>query len=153
MNIQTAFRLEESLLARLKQLSKDDGRSMTWHVDKALNAYLKPEKKKKPVKRFDKPSREDVITYCYERGGVIDGEKFYDYCEAKGWKLSNGNQMKDWQAAIRTWEGRKRDQQQKRESLIERTERKAKEKLTAIENAHHPLGKNDGPLWLQVDER
>lgn len=52
MTVQTAFRLEDDVLATLKQLSKDDGRSMTWHVNKALSAYFgKPEKKAKP--RFD----------------------------------------------------------------------------------------------------
>lgn len=155
MTIQTAFRLEESILSKLKQLSKDDGRSMTWHVTKALDSYLGKSEPKQVKKRetFSKPDIDAVKQYCLERGGVIDGEKFYDYCEANGWKLSNGNRMKDWKAAIRTWEGRKREQQQRKESLIERVERKSKEKVAAIEAVEHSVDANDSPLWIQMDKR
>ena len=153
MTIQTAFRLNKDILELLKRTAKDDGRSMTWHVNKALEAHLKkPEKKKSPVKKFCKPSRDDVIKYCFDRGRIIDGDRFYDYCETNGWKLSNGNAMKDWRAAIRTWEGRKREQKQSKESLIQRAERKASEKVASIENAEHSVGQDDNALWLQVDQ-
>ena len=150
---KVTVRLDNELFNAIDSRCERHG-DFQWLINKALKSvYCKESKPAKKRPSFLKPTIEQVKQYCFDRGGVIDGEKFYDYCEANGWKLSNGNQMKDWQAAIRTWEGRKRDQQQKRESLIERTERKAKEKLTAIENANHALGQDDGPLWLQVDER
>lgn len=52
MKTQTAFRLDSDILSALKDLSKD-GRPMSWHVDKALRAYLKPDKKAPAKKRFD----------------------------------------------------------------------------------------------------
>jgi len=60
-------------------------------------------------KRFVKPSLEEVRVYCEDRGNIVNAENFYDWCLQNGWKLSNGNQMKDWRAAIRTWEKRSND--------------------------------------------
>lgn len=155
MTIQTAFRLKPETLSTLKQLAKDDGRSMTWHVNKALSAYFdgqpqETKKQRKSSSRMKKPPRQEVVSYCLERGGIIDGNKFYDYCEANGWKLSNGNAMKDWMAAIRTWEGRKREQQSRKLSLSERSAistAKAIENINASENL---LGSYDSPLWPQM---
>lgn len=56
-------------------------------------------------KRFTKPSLEEVKQYCAERGNNVDAEKWYDYYESNGWKVGK-NSMKDWKAAVRTWEKR-----------------------------------------------
>lgn len=56
--------------------------------------------------RFTPPTVDEVAAYCTERGNCIDGERFVDYYAQQGWKLSNGNAMKDWRAAVRTWEKR-----------------------------------------------
>lgn len=53
---------------------------------------------------FIKPTLDQVADYCKERKNDVDPEKFYDYYQTQGWKLANGNSMKDWQSAIRTWE-------------------------------------------------
>lgn len=58
--------------------------------------------------RFSPPSLEDVSVYCKERGNAIDPQTFIDFYTSKGWKIGNQS-MKDWRAAIRTWE--KRDRQ------------------------------------------
>lgn len=56
-----------------------------------------------PQKRFTKPTLEDVIAYCTERNKGVDAQKWYDYYSANGWKVGK-NPMKDWKAAVRTWE-------------------------------------------------
>lgn len=56
-------------------------------------------------KRFTKPSLEEVKQYCAERGNKVDAEKWYDYYESNGWRVGK-NAMKDWRAAVRTWEKR-----------------------------------------------
>ena len=56
-------------------------------------------------RRFTKPTVEEIRAYCQERGNGIDPQRFYDFYEAKGW-LVGSQPMKDWQAAVRTWEGR-----------------------------------------------
>lgn len=59
--------------------------------------------KHKHIRQVIPPQREWVADYCRERGNRVDSEKFYDYYESKGW-LVGRTKMKDWQAAIRTWE-------------------------------------------------
>ena len=59
--------------------------------------------KKREVKKFVKPSLEEVIAYCKERNNGVDADRFISYYEANGWKVGR-NPMKDWRAAVRTWE-------------------------------------------------
>ena len=60
-------------------------------------------KEKKVAAQFQKPTLEEVTEYCAERGNVIDPEKWLDYYTANGWRVGK-NPMKDWKAAVRTWE-------------------------------------------------
>ena len=56
-------------------------------------------------KRFSAPSLDEVRAYCEERKNGIDAEAFVDFYTAKDWMVGK-NKMKDWRAAIRTWERR-----------------------------------------------
>lgn len=55
--------------------------------------------------RFTKPTLEEIIAYCEERGNNVDPQAFYDFYESKGWRVGN-QPMKDWKACVRTWERR-----------------------------------------------
>ena len=55
--------------------------------------------------RFKKPTLDQVNDYCIERKNNVDAEAFLDFYESKDWKIGK-NKMKDWKAAIRTWERR-----------------------------------------------
>lgn len=61
--------------------------------------------KKKSAKKFEKPTLEEIADYCRERNNSISPEAFFDFYESKGWKVGN-QPMKDWKAAVRTWEKR-----------------------------------------------
>ena len=54
-------------------------------------------------KRFEKPTLSEIKQYCIERNNNINAEQFFDYYESNGWKVGK-NSMKDWKAAVRTWE-------------------------------------------------
>lgn len=58
---------------------------------------------KPPSTRFIPPTLDDVKAYCVERGNGVDPVRFYDYNEARGWMIGK-NKMKNWKAAVRTWE-------------------------------------------------
>ena len=60
-------------------------------------------------KRFTIPTPEEVQAYCDERKNGILGQQFCDFYSAKGWKIGK-EPMKDWKAAVRTWEMRRKDQ-------------------------------------------
>lgn len=70
-------------------------------------------------KKFIKPTLEEVQQYCLERKNKIDAEKFIDYYESNGWKVGR-NSMKDWKAAIRTWESNAKEKQTNVKSYQER---------------------------------
>lgn len=73
------------------------------------NAKQKPiykDKEEDKDKDKDKdilPTIEKVTIYCDERKNNVDPNKFFDFYEAKGWMIGK-NKMKDWKAAVRTWE-------------------------------------------------
>jgi hypothetical protein len=54
---------------------------------------------------FKKPSVNDIVDYCKERNNNIDADAFIDFYESKDWKIGK-NKMKNWKAAVRTWERR-----------------------------------------------
>lgn len=55
--------------------------------------------------RFVPPTVEEVRAYCLERGNGIDPSLFVDFYEARGWTAGRGK-MRNWKAAVRTWEKR-----------------------------------------------
>lgn len=57
-------------------------------------------------KRFVAPSVDEVRTYCTERGNRVDPQRFVDFYTANGWTQGRGKPIKDWRAAVRTWESR-----------------------------------------------
>ena len=61
--------------------------------------------------RFKKPSLEEVKEYCLERNNNVDAEAFINHYESKGWYIGK-TKMKDWKAAVRTWEKNNRQNQQ-----------------------------------------
>ena len=72
---------------------------------------IKEIEKPKPVtKRFVVPNQQEVEAYCKERKNTINAESFISFYESKGW-LIGANKMKDWKAAIRTWENKRKETQ------------------------------------------
>lgn len=70
----------------------------------------KPERENRT--RFVPPTLEQVTSYCSERQNNVDPQRFIDFYESKGWMVGK-NKMKDWQAAVRTWEQRNKPTQNK----------------------------------------
>lgn len=61
--------------------------------------------KENSAKRFKAPTIKEVTEYCLERQNTVNPEQFVDFYASKGWKVGN-TPMKDWKAAVRTWEQR-----------------------------------------------
>jgi len=66
----------------------------------------KEENIKSKPKRFTPPTIEDVASYCLERNNGVDSAKWHNFYSSKGWMVGK-NKMKDWKAAVRTWEDKK----------------------------------------------
>lgn len=69
-------------------------------VDESCNSV------KNNANRFRKPTIEEIEQYCIERDNGIDAQYFFDYYERNGWVVGK-TKMKDWKAAVRTWERNK----------------------------------------------
>lgn len=61
------------------------------------------DKRERTSLRFVPPSLQEIENYCLERKNRISPQGFFDFYESKGWMIGK-NRMKDWRAAIRTWE-------------------------------------------------
>ena len=59
--------------------------------------------KKQPRPRFEKPSAEAVREYCESRRNSVDAGEFCDFYDSRGWLIGKVP-MRDWRAAVRTWE-------------------------------------------------
>ena len=76
---------------------------------------IKPDKSRSPIRKEPvsepvvepvnsaHPSLEEVKAYCKERRNLIDPEYWFDHYKSNGWKVGK-NPMRDWKAAVRTWE-------------------------------------------------
>lgn len=67
------------------------------------NEYKESMSDKPTRTRFIPPTVEEVKEYCSERKNKVDAERFVDYYTSNGWCVGK-NKMKDWKAAVRTWE-------------------------------------------------
>jgi len=72
----------------------------------------KQSKRGKTATRFVPPTVDEVRDYCKERKNLVDCERFVNFYEAKGWMVGK-NKMKDWKAAVRTWEAKAGQEQPK----------------------------------------
>ena len=86
------------LKTSFKETSKQDLKKLKTNKNKEIIITNKNNNKK--------PSVQEIKDYCLERNNGIDAEQFFDFYESKGW-LVGKNKMKNWQAAVRTWEKRK----------------------------------------------
>jgi len=57
------------------------------------------------------PTREEIKAFCEERKNGIDGDYFFDYYAATGWRVGQ-NPIRDWRALVRAWEQRDKQQGQ-----------------------------------------
>lgn len=101
---------------------KDPFENFKTKAEAEAEAEVKAEVKKSKA-HFVAPTLQEVREYCLERKNKVDPEQFIDFYSSKGWKVGS-QPMKDWKAAVRTWE--------KRDSTRQ-SEQKAKNKFNRFE--------------------
>lgn len=82
---------------------------------KENNNIERENKKAETAKRFTPPSIEEVQSYISEKEYSVDAESFVAFYTSKNWFVGK-NKMKDWHAAIVTWEKRNKDFPTKRQT-------------------------------------
>ena len=112
------FKEEKENLIKEKEESKntDNDNTCVNETEKKENTVSNQEKEKNVTqeeyklseqieqksKRFKTPTAEEVRAYILEKGYSVDAESFVDYYTSKGWVVGK-SPMKDWKAAVRTW--------------------------------------------------
>lgn len=84
---------------------------------------------------FVPPTVEEVQAYCDARGNNVDAEAFVAFYTSKGWKIGS-SPMKDWRAAVVTWE--------KREAAAPASPAPRREKESYVEQGIRMLDKING---------
>ena len=78
--------------------------------EKEIEIDKEKDKERKPENQIP-PTLEMVTAYCEERKNGIDAQLFIDFYEANGWMVGK-NKMKNWHAAVRTWEQKENHKEQ-----------------------------------------
>jgi predicted phage replisome organizer len=89
------------LLPERKKSNKKSNRKSTPEIE--IEKKTDTEKEIKRDINTIPPKIEDVMAYCLERNKGVNPEKWFSYYTSNGWKVGK-NPMKDWKAAVRTWE-------------------------------------------------
>ena len=89
----------------LRQISEKSPPEIEIEIEREIKIEIDSSAKSTTTKRkrFEKPTLSEIEQYCTERNNNVNAEQFYDYYESNGWKVGK-NSMKDWKAAVRTWE-------------------------------------------------
>ena len=100
--------LESAIIAsQVCNICGADTQNLQTTYNKITNTNLLLKKEENKEERFRKPSLQEVYHYCLERKNGIDPQQFLDFYDSKGWKIGN-SPMKDWKAAIRNWESKRK---------------------------------------------
>lgn len=95
---------QREAMGQLRDTSVTKSHESIEYRDKSIELRDKKESKEKE-RRFTPPTLDEVRAYCQERNSSVDPERFVDWYTANGWKVGK-NPMKDWKAAVRSWEQR-----------------------------------------------
>ena len=120
-----------SFQADLNDCSRQGGTSVP-HTYKEITDNIR-ERDNRGANHFVKPSVQEVAEYCRERNNGIDPEEFVAFYESKGWMVGK-NRMKDWHAAIITWEKSKKRESPSRKTRPGKKESVLEHNLKVMDN-------------------
>lgn len=86
----------DQLNDHIQTINKDNNKEKDTNVSKKKQGFVKP-------------TIDEVAAYIIEKGYHFDAERFHAYYESNGWMVGR-NKMKDWKAACRTWEGKRKEE-------------------------------------------
>ena len=111
INIQTTNKFTIVTLCKYEcyQQENEPTNTQLTNEQQTTNKQLTTNKNDKNEKKFIIPTFNDVLEYCMQNNLDVDGVKFINFYESKGWMVGK-NKMKDWKAAVRTWVKPKQEQ-------------------------------------------
>jgi len=110
MEIMDILREKRQEAGRLGGIASSKARAI---VDRGSSSKVKESKVKekkvneiKETRGFTPPNVPQISSYIKEKGYSVDPELFHNHYSSNGWKVGGRAAMKDWEAAVRTWEKR-----------------------------------------------
>ena len=92
-----------ALLTETEQIESESESESVFVSDIKEKEETNVSSKEKAAFRFLPPTVDEVREYCQSRHNQVDPETFVNFYQAKNWMIGK-NKMKDWKAAVRTWE-------------------------------------------------
>lgn len=112
-----AFRKRQALQCNTSATQLQQTRNVEIDIEKEIEIEIEREKKDKkeaPPRRFTKPTLSEIEDFINENNYIVNATKFFDYYESNGWKVGR-NSMKDWKAAVRSWEAKEQERLREKE--------------------------------------
>jgi hypothetical protein len=107
---------KDELCSEKDELSSPNNIDNTFILKEKINKKEKLDADDDEKKRFKIPSVIEIASYCRKRNNTVDAQRFFDFYESKGWMIGK-NKMKDWKAAVRTWENQERKRRKSNDTL------------------------------------
>lgn len=92
------------------ETTETNNKNKNKNKNKNMNMNMKENKRG----GFSPPTLSEVQAYCKERNNNVNAETFVDFYQSKDWYVGK-NKMKDWKAAVRTWENKSRQENKQQE--------------------------------------
>lgn len=109
--------VDAEMFAAAVQASQTDAGKTEIDAPEDTEKPAEPEKPKR--KRFVKPTAEEILGYCAEKGYThVDVDAFLAHYESVGWRVGK-NPMVSWRAAVTGWETRERKETTGKETTRE----------------------------------
>ena len=110
-----AFRKRQALQCNTNATQLQQPRNVEKEIEKEIEIEReKKENKEAPPRRFTKPTLSEIEDFINENNYIVNATKFFDYYESNGWKVGR-NSMKDWKAAVRSWEAKEQERLREKE--------------------------------------
>lgn len=84
------------------------GKKAETTIEKTAEVETPAQAEKPKAARMEKPTLDEIKSYCKEKGYAINAEAFFNYYESNGWKIGGRTAMKNWKAAVQSWAARDR---------------------------------------------
>lgn len=101
------FTVNNYCLYQTNDMQNDIQMTSNRHSNDKLLTTIEEKKERKKERNnniFAPPTVLEVADYCAERKNNVDAEAFVNFYTANGWVQGKGKPIKDWKAAVRTWE-------------------------------------------------
>ena len=100
--------IRRKMFCESRRNNREGNNQYSGHMTKHMSSHMETETiaENVAVNKAKKPTIEEVRAYCQERNNGVNPQKWHDFYTAKDWMIGK-NKMKDWKAAVRTWEEKK----------------------------------------------